>query len=176
MKLWEMIDNAQAGDKESLMEIIKKFTPLIIKYKRRLNYDGAYTDLIICLIETVYKIPIKHNSSMLKEECILGYIKIAVKNRYIHLSKKNSAIYRAEVELNSEIAGEDLTSEMVESIAVSELLDNLTQRQRMVIKGIFFDKSTEAEIAKKLNISRQGVNKAKRRALKKLRKHLSSMF
>lgn len=176
MKLWEMAANAQSGDKEALLEIIEKFTPLIKKYKRRLNYDGADTDLIICLIETVYKIPINENPSMLRDECIIGYISTAIKNRYIYLSKRHFAIYKIEVQLNPDIAGEDSTSEMVESIAVRQLLDNLPKRQRIVIKGIFYDDYTEAEIAKELNISRQGVNKAKRKALKKLRKHLCSMF
>lgn len=174
MGLYEMVMNARTGDKEALQNLVERFQPLIKKYKRKLNYDGADTDLIICFIETIHKIPIYRDNHIINEECIVGYINKSIKNKYIYFSKKYSKVYRVEVELNLDIAGDDANSKVEDNVSIEELLDKLSERQRRVIEGIFFKNTTEVEISRQLNISRQAVNRTKNRALKCLKEYLCS--
>lgn len=43
-------------DPDAVEQIVEKFKPIILKTAKRLNYDGADTDLVIHLIEQVYKL------------------------------------------------------------------------------------------------------------------------
>lgn len=52
-------------------------------------------------------------------------------------------------------------------------LDFLSPKQRDVIELLFYEGLSEAEVAKRLHISRRSVRVHKRRALAKLKRHLS---
>ncbi|WP_226990181.1 hypothetical protein [Caldanaerobacter subterraneus] len=43
-------------DEKILLEIIAKFKPLINKYKKKLEYDGAEEDLLLWLLKTITKL------------------------------------------------------------------------------------------------------------------------
>lgn len=81
-------------DDNSLLTLLDIFRPLIKKYSRKLNYDGAESDLIIYFIELLNKMPL--NSSMNKNKYILSYINISIKNHYIKLSKYYHQIFDKE--------------------------------------------------------------------------------
>lgn len=51
--LLDLIDEANNGDKNALLEIIFRFNYTIKKFSRELKYDGAESDLIISLIEII---------------------------------------------------------------------------------------------------------------------------
>ena len=56
-ELEKIIISAQAGDKNSLQYLITKFTPIIMKYVKKMNYDEDFkSDLITFFIETIYNI------------------------------------------------------------------------------------------------------------------------
>ncbi|WP_235603431.1 hypothetical protein [Thermoanaerobacter sp. YS13] len=42
-------------EQEKLLEVIDKFKPLLNKYKKKLEYDGAEEDLILWLLKTITK-------------------------------------------------------------------------------------------------------------------------
>lgn len=52
-------------------------------------------------------------------------------------------------------------------------LNSLSPKQRDVIELLFYEGLSEAEVAKRLHISRRSVRVHKRRALAKLKRHLS---
>jgi len=52
----------------------------------------------------------------------------------------------------------------------------LNERERQVIKRLYWDERTEAEIAHELCISQQAVSKIKRKAIQKLRDLLKGLF
>jgi hypothetical protein len=56
--LSELIKKAQVNDEGAMMELIKKFSPIVKKYSRMLNYDGSDTDLIITFIKAVKTIQV----------------------------------------------------------------------------------------------------------------------
>lgn len=171
-KLYEIINKAQMGNSECMLTIIAKFDLLIKKYSRKLNYDGADSDLIINLIEIVQKIPINKNKNLQKEGCIVGYITNSLKYKYIRLSKKYSNISNTEIELNEEITRTVINNNIEIQIVVSSLLNKLPEKQKKILKRIFIDGYNESEIAKELYISRQAVNKIKKKALENLKHYL----
>ncbi|SHH41981.1 sigma-70 family RNA polymerase sigma factor [Tepidibacter thalassicus] len=177
-KLYEIIAEAQNGNKESMMLIINKFNLLIKKYSKKLNYDGAYSDLIINLIEIIKNIPIYENKNIKREECIIKYISSSLKYKYIKLSKKYKNIYVSEIELNEKITvSKNQTENTIEiKFLLNEFLDKLSNRQRYILQKIYIYGYTESEIAKKLQISRQAVNKTKKKALKKLQNSIQNLY
>jgi hypothetical protein len=56
--LSELVIKAQRNDEGSMIELIKKFNPIVKKYSKLLNYDGSETDLIITFIKAVKTIQI----------------------------------------------------------------------------------------------------------------------
>lgn len=162
-------------DDNSLLTLLDIFRPLIKKYSRKLNYDGAESDLIIYFIELLNKMPL--NSSMNKNKYILSYINISIKNHYIKLSKYYHQIFDKETELNLEITSDILTNNNPYSNLENKLLLNLAlsilpYNQKKIIIDKFFNEKSDVQISGELNISRQAVNKTKNKALNNMRNYL----
>lgn len=172
-ELYKLVEWSKNGDKERLLEIIYKFQPLIRKYSRKLRYDGSDSDLIICLLETIYNMPID-KAEMQKDECIIGYINISIKHKYIYLSKKYISILTRETELNTNILNENCEEIWEDYICLNNLVDKLPELQQKIIKKIYFNGVLEKDLAKQLNISRQAVNRTKNRALRNLKNNYLS--
>lgn len=170
--LYILTAESQRGDATSLLEIIKKFEPLIKKYSRKLNYDGSDTDLIISLIETVQSIPISEKVSLKREECLVSYIANSLKYKYIKLSKKYSNLYVNELELKEELLSGENSLDMETHIMLNTSWNKLPLSQKTVLNEIYIKGYTVSEVAKKLHISRQAVNKTKNKGLNNLKKHL----
>lgn len=172
-EIYNLIVDSKNGNKESTLNFIKKFNPLVIKYSRKLGYDGAETDLIICLLEVLKHITLCNNPDLQNDGRIVGYINICIKHKYINLSKKDNLITINETELNSDILGNDPLNNIDDYLFVYELLSNLPDFQKEIIKRIYIDNISENSLAKQLHISRQAINRTKNRALNNLRKYLN---
>lgn len=172
-ELYIVVKNCQNKNKDSILKMIERFNPLIKKYSRKLNYDGADTDLIISLIETINSLPLSKSNIIKEDKYIVGYISSSIKNKYIYLSKKYSKIYEKETKLNLDISNDETSRSMEEFILIEMLLDKLPTLQRNIIIQKFIKGYTDAEIANQLNISRQAVNRAKNRGLKNLKEYLN---
>lgn len=172
-EIYSLVSDLRKGNKDSSLTLIRKFNPLIIKYSRKLNYDGAETDLVISLLEILNKISIDKNPNLQSDECIVGYINTSIKHKYINLSKKNCVIVQKETELNNDFLGEESLNNIDDSLFVNELLSKLPNFQKEIITQIYINNVSESSLAKQLQISRQAINKTKNRALNNLRKHLN---
>ncbi|MFB0828179.1 MULTISPECIES: RNA polymerase sigma factor [Brevibacillus] len=64
--------------------------------------------------------------------------------------------------------GEDTMGTVASQLYVQQLLSQLPEKARFIIKSTVIDGMTEEEVAKKLNITRQGVNKWKIKYLRLL--------
>lgn len=170
--LHELVIEGQNGDKNSMMEIITIFMPLIKKYSRKLLYDGAETDMIILIIKLIKTYPILRNNNSIHEKEIIAYIHTSVKHEYIRLSKKFTKISTMEIELNEEIYLIPANDNIENILMINELLDKLTNIQRTILIELFLVGRTQTELAKKLKISRQAINKNKSKALNKLKSYL----
>lgn len=90
--LYTIILESKHGNQISMLHLIEKFRPLINKYARKLNYDGADSDLIISFICIIKAIPIKTNLNLKETQQIVGYIANSIRYKYIELSKKTLII------------------------------------------------------------------------------------
>ncbi|MCC5467581.1 sigma-70 family RNA polymerase sigma factor [Pelosinus baikalensis] len=171
-ELSDKVKKAQMGNEKYMLQILEKFNPLIKKYNRQLNYDGAESDLIIALIEIIKYIPVFKNINLQKDNCIVGYISISIKNKYIKLSKKYMDIVNNETSLDLNILSTSEEDQRLidNRIYVLDLLDKLPNYQKRIINNIYIQNVSETDLAKELNISRQSVNRAKNRALNNLKK------
>lgn len=173
--LYELIQNAQKGNKEAMLELINRFSPLFKKYAKKLNYEDAYEDIVLYFIKLVkiFKLSEMKNS---EEAAIVSYINIAVVNFY------HKSVYKA-VKDKKEIAISVLTEEQryyIESLLVKSdvpdiLLelkgkDFLDEKEYKLLSMIYVEDYSVAEIARMYNKTRQSVNQMKQRILKKLRK------
>jgi len=159
VELYNMIINSINGDKESTLNFIKKFNPLIIKYSRKLYYDGAETNFIICLLEILNHISIC-NSELSTDDRIVGYINTCIKHKYINLSKKKDLINSNETKQDVNIIPEKSFNNIDDYLLVYELLDNLPVFQKQIIRQIYMDNISISDLAKQLHISRQAINRA----------------
>ena len=57
----------------------------------------------------------------------------------------------------------------LESISVKELLDKLPERDKQIISWRFFEDKTQADIARRLDLSQVQVSRLERQALRKLK-------
>ena len=155
------------GNNESLLEIIEVFDPLLSKYSRLLDGEDTRQELIIHLISVISKINL-HNKELCKDKVIVSYIAKSIKNEYIRLSKKKSKIilYESELNLDIEVAYDGFESEF-------ELLDIfkiLSEKEAYIMKLLYVYCLSVSEISAFMNISRQAVNQAKNRSLRKIKK------
>ncbi len=63
-------------------------------------------------------------------------------------------------------------NEIIENKKLIQSIEKLTEKQRYIIYELYVSQTSERELAKKLNISFQYINKAKKTALKKLNESL----
>ena len=143
---------------DKLLYLIKKYEPLLKKYARKLNYDGAETDLTIAFIEIIRKMP-----KLGEEKFIISYIQKSIKNKYIKLSIKQQSIIQKEIIYDFNILGKDSIHDINLSIDIRSALKYLTIQQRKIVLLNILQYS-DTEIANILNITRQAVNKTKRKA------------
>lgn len=179
MSLQNLIRKAQLGDEVSLIELITSFENLLKKYARLLecyyDYDYAYSDLEFIFIKVIYKIPIEKDINMQNEYCILNYIKKSIHRAFISLKHKYIKIKNKEICEDEDkiiyMAG-CIEKPIYEEIFIKELLDRLSHLQKKVIKDIFINDIPEKELARRMNVSKQAINRIKMRALNNLRNEL----
>lgn len=173
--LYELIQNAQKGNKEAMLELINRFSPLFRKYAKKLNYEDAYEDIVLYFIKMIKTFKLDEMKNV-KEAAIISYINISIVNFY------HKSIYRA-IHDKKEIAISVLTEEQryyIESLLVKNdapdiLLelkgkDLLDENEYRLLSMIYVEDYSVAEIARMYNKTRQSVNQMKQRILKKLRK------
>jgi RNA polymerase sporulation-specific sigma factor len=68
---------------------------------------------------------------------------------------------------------EEGESPWLESLSISELLDKLPERDRLIIIWRFFEDKTQSDIARRLNLSQVQVSRLERQALKKIKDLMS---
>lgn len=170
----KLVAKAQQGDEGAMLELVRRFQPLLRKYAKKLKYDDAYGDCLLFFIELVKGMNLKRLNDN-RDQTAVSYIKVSVKNFYV---KKSYKI----MEQGREITFSELTEEQRYGIeekmaGVDEIdfmvefgLDKLlNEQERNVISLVYVQGYTTAEIARKYHKSRQAVNQLKRRTLCKLK-------
>lgn len=164
--LKKLILRFRNGDMIAFDMIYDLFKRLIYLYSGRLADDDAVQELTLFLIELIYSIDLERfkydNSDTLKR-----YVAVSIKNRYLYIASQNS---RAETLYRRVLQDDELYPENSNcSITFSDALQSLLPRQRIIIIYKYIYCYTDSEIGEMLGITRQAVNRLKKRGLQSLR-------
>ena len=141
-----------------------KFSPLIKKYGKKLDYEEAESDLTIFLLESIKKIDLNKFKNRSDGE-IVNYIKLIFKNKYIDLLRQlmNKKI-ETTMAFETELIFNDYYKNLEEEYFFS-LIKHLSEIQRKIIIGRYYYGYSDDNLSKFFKISRQAVFKNRKRAL-----------
>ena len=164
MNLYDLINMYQITRNDYYFNsILDIFKPYISKLSKQTRYTYCSEDLTILLFEIIINIDINRFDT----ECLRRYIYKSLKNHYIFLNKKHKQIIDNElVMLENDCIIKDNYEFMFD-----DLLIKLTDKEKYIIKLIFYYGYSGEEISRFLNVSRQRISNIKRSALIKLKKN-----
>lgn len=169
--LVHQINNFQKTGKGA-NDLLLQFKPLLIKYATLLQYPDAYNELQSYFLTLLFTIDLS-KLSMPKDPVIIRYIQRAIKHYYCkkakEIQREQSFIEHNEKILIDIIDMEDHYSTLIDSIALEQALEQLSEKQRTIISLFYFNGVTIKEIAKQLGVSRQATNQCRIRALHMLK-------
>lgn len=170
--LYGVIQCAKYGDNESLEFLITKFEPIINSLAWRLNNDCGRTDLTIFFIKLVRGINLDNirNSS---DGAIVNYIKTSLYRKYSKLKKQKVLMEIELIDIYSSNIKEYMDSEYKIFLDQLESMKVITKKENNILLKKYCYLSTEQEIARELNVSRQAINKSHKSAVKKIRGYLN---
>lgn len=163
----------QAGDRDAMQELLKKFAPLLKKYAYLLKMEDAYEELQCNFLTALVNLDINRLISK-SDGAIINYIQQSIYHSYIALSKakrKDSKIVHTDDLQDLDPLQYDArfsTNDQHNALLLHDLQDMLTDTEYKVICGLYFERYTVSELAQILGKTRQAVNQAKKRALIKL--------
>lgn len=171
MEAKEVADSVKAYLKtkntNDINETIRLMQPLVKKYSSKLyylEYDDCCQELNIAIYEAV-----THIRYIESNEACTKYIAQCVKNKFVKLyklSKQYEDEIKRKVELeNSEISSED--THLLDLIYLIDLSNKIqgTEKKEKIIYLLLYG-YTDREIASKLNVSRQYINRIKKNIIK----------
>lgn len=173
-ELYDLISRCQKNENDAFEIMILKFQPLLKKYAFLLNYGDAYSEMYENFVECVYRIPLYQLHEPKNDSVILAYIKTAMKNSYIGLSKNNGQ-YKKQIPLEEmdllKKRDSHYQQDYENDLFEYELKKILCEKELFMLKAKFIYGYSESEIAKQLEISRQAVNKQFQKIYSKIRKY-----
>lgn len=178
MSIYELLKKAQEGDQDCCCLTIGKFEGLIKKYAKKLSYEDAENDLICYFVELIYTLPLQKFKEG-EEGRIVSYISSSIVNHYYFLLKrkikKKNELYISEMSEEQQYMIESKLSrcDSYENLFLEDIQRELSEKEWSLLKGIYLQGLSPAEIAKIEGVTRQAVNQAKLRILIKLRRMYS---
>lgn len=100
---------------------------------------------------------------MMKEHCRTILKRIAWRIQYAAKVQTHQAFRRAPI--IDDVVGEDTLKHVESRMYVQQLLMQIPEKARFIIQSVVIEGLTEEEVAKKLNMTRQGVSKCKNKYL-----------
>jgi len=163
--LTDLVKGHKDGNEECTLEIIKKFEPLMYKYARKIEFEDTFSDLTESLLIALNKIPLFSNEGQ-----AVQYISTSIKNGFYKALKQNS---KYSGHLIFDIVCFDIgqfPNQMdINHIALMDAIKNLNEMEREIIMSIYFYGSSNNDMAKQYNVSRQTIHSVKRKAFNKLK-------
>ncbi len=168
MSLFSIFKSAQMGDEEAILLLYNKFLPKIKKCAINLNYETAETDITIRFLEFIKNT----NFDTIVSKCdgaVINYTNKFFNNTYINLLISKDT-HMSLIYLDDENSfTRDVPYYDDQSNLELDCFSSLTELQRKIIIYRYIYGYSVQEIAQKLKISRQAVNKAKNRGIKSIR-------
>lgn len=152
-------------NQDALETIMLKMQPLIRKYIRKLYFiekDDANQELNLALIESVFKISEYDNEAM-----CLSYLQKTIYNKYCFLCSqhiKSSHVFNEFKEISDEVPYIEQYNIIELSYDLHRLLEHKNNKQKYIIHCIL-NEFSDNEIALRLGVSRQYINRVKKKIL-----------
>lgn len=177
-KLCTLIQEFKDGDKTKFLLIVEKMNPLINKYVRLLYKDekeDMYSEFVLCLLESITIMEYYNDEG----QCVF-FLSRAIKNKFYELYKKSRKQFDNSVEINDDYF-ESLQrfkeSEYEDFIFTEDLHKFLLKskgKQYHILYAMVFNDETDTEISEKFGVSRQYVNRIRRKFYRLLKEEYFS--
>lgn len=176
-KLCTLIKEFKNGDETKFLLIVEKMKPLIDKYVRLLYKDDKedmYSEFVLYLLESI--IAMKYYD---KEGQCVYFLSKAIKNKFYELYKKSRRHFDNVADINNEyFENMHFKQSEYEDFIIKEdlnkLLLNAKGKQYQILYAMVFKDETDSEIAKQIAVSRQYVNRVRRKFYSLLREEYFS--
>lgn len=165
-----IVNYKEKGNTDSILPIIIKMQPMINKYARRLylfEYEDMKQEMAIAIIEAINKIDVYENEGQ-----VILYLCRAIKNRYYEMCRKSTLVEKEdkcdiEEKLKQEMNLEGAYLEVELACDLEKYTKGKNKIECEIIKGIIKEES-DKNIAERLNVSRQYINRYKKVVFKDL--------
>lgn len=164
-----LLDFFGSGDMGAFPPIYSEFEKLIHFYGRKLRREDAVQELTVFLLELLWKLSDDH-CDFESSEGLKRYIAVCIRNQYIALSKAEQK-QRLELELFEDMPYETIGFDDFGDLMMMDALSCLTPKQHEIIVLKYVYKYNDCEIAQRLKITRQAVNRLKNRAIHTLKQY-----
>ncbi len=176
-KLSTLIQEFKNEDKVKFLLIVEKMKPLMNKYVRLLYKDereDMYSEFVLYLLESI----IKMNYYKEEGQCVY-FLSNAIRNKFYELYKKSRRNYDNKADTNENFDNIYYEQSEYENIItrqdLSKFVLNAKGKQYQILNSIIFEDETDIEISKKFNISRQYVNRVRRKFYNLLKEEYFSL-
>lgn len=160
-----LIEKYQSGSTDAGAQILERMTPLVKKYAAKIHcmeYEDALQELYIALLQALPYL----DTNCMEGKCV-SYIKTTVVNRYYTLCKQNLSAPQTEdfetsaYSLPAQPAYDETYYDVVAYINTFPP-DNIKYK---ILSLYFYEDKSDTEIASELNVSRQYVNRIKKKLI-----------
>ncbi len=171
-----IIESCKEGEEEVFLILVEKFMPLIKKYTRLLYKDDAEDvkqEMLMALWEASQKIEKYDNEG----ECT-NYFSNALRCRFLELYRKSRKVNDNAIDADDSVMESEQSADHMNYSFINLrqdilfLLNDCREPVREMCMKMAFDELSDAEIAKKFNVSRQYSNRIRRNLRSKLREYL----
>lgn len=162
----QLIQKCQTGDKNSKERLLIQMEPLIKHYASKIHfidYEDAYQEFSVELLCTIPYLNIEKTEAQ-----NLSYMKTAIKNRYAKLCSYYLKLPKTE-DISSYYSTLESSSDIDETYYDIVCYINSFSTNSIpykVLSLIFYEDKSDKEIAKLLGISRQYVNRIRKKMIK----------
>ena len=169
--LIDSIIHAQQGCDSDMMFLVSKFSGILKKYARKLNYEDAEQDLTADFIELIHHIDIEklNNTS---DGAIVNFLIRSTYHYYVKRLQKERDRKVPEVYFEDLVLVQTAV-ELEESISGYFPSSGLSEREIFILMAVYTYGYSVSDIAKYLQVSRQNINQIKKRAENKIRQKLT---
>lgn len=175
--LADTIRNAQSGNNDEMLALIKQFQPALCGYAKHAGYEDAYEDLVADFIEIIRDLNLSHLSS-LDDGVLVRYLTICLRNKsrrrcgeYLKKTDHEQLLCDCSEAQQWYFETSNAVPSPEKELAFENIVSDqrLTPLQRAILAALYQDGLSVSEFSKKAGVSRQSINQAKNRALKTLR-------
>ncbi len=165
--LKRLIFQMRNQDMSVFVTIFNEFKRLIFFYANKSKVEDSEQELILFFIELLYDIPLEKFSNN-EGDSLSRYIAVSIRNKYIAMAKLYNKTESKLERIDSKIL---FSQDNREDLLLSDALESLSYKQRVVIVYKYIYCYRDVEIAELLGITRQAVNRINLRAIEKLRNY-----